>query len=213
MGRQITKTLEKLYPYLGTEGWFISGSYANPKVASYNDIDIFFRTKEYFDQAVEKTRKMGINICHTRCSISIHNIIPGIKVQYIHLRFGTPDEIFSTVDINVCRQGILPDGTCIQNPESKDSLRILVPSAQSFSRLRKYCKKYLLNNTQQTRILKRCIDDYISNDTFVHDYYNGVLVTRPLYHVLYDDFDKHGSREVVKYLTKQAHKYAPELLL
>jgi hypothetical protein len=34
MGRQIKKTLEALYPYLGNEGWFISGSYANPKVGS-----------------------------------------------------------------------------------------------------------------------------------------------------------------------------------
>jgi hypothetical protein len=212
MGRQIKKTLEALYPYLGTEGWFISGSYANPEVNVYQDIDIFFTTKEYFDEAIKRTRERGRNIIQTGCSATVYHILPAYKVQYVCLRFGTPDEIFSTIDINVCRQGILPNGTRIQHPESKDSLRILIPSIQSFSRLRKYCQKYDLSKTQQTCVFKQCIDDYIDNDTYVHDYYEGKLSTYPLHYFLYSEF-RHSNPEVVKYLTTQTLEHAPELLL
>jgi hypothetical protein len=177
-------------------------------LAAAGDVDIFFTSKKYFDEALKKTRKLGRNVIQTKCSASVYHILPMLKVQYVSLWFGTPDEIFSMMDINVCRQGILPDGTYIQRPESKDSLRILTPSTQSFSRPRKYCLKYRLSKTQQVSVLKQCIDDYIGNDTFVYDYYEGVLSTYPLHYFLYSEL-KHSPSEVVEYLTAQALEYAP----
>ena len=213
MGRHIKETLEALYPYLGTEGWFISGSYANPDVDFYNDIDIFFKTKKYFDEAVERTVLAGRDSLDTCCSNSAYGIISGFAVQYVQVRFGTPDEIFDKLDINVCRQGILPDGTCIQRPEAKDPLKILAPSVQSFSRLKKYCQKYHLSKLQRDSVITQCIRDYVDNDTFVHDYYKGTLCTHPLNYFLYAEFAKDHSCEVTRYLTAQALEYAPELLL
>lgn len=212
MGRQIKKTLEVLYPYLGKEGWFISGSYANLDVNSCNDIDVFFTEKKYLKKAIEKTEKAGKCIYHTGCSSTVNSIIPDMSVQYVHMWFGTPDELLGTMDLNVCRQGILPDGTYIQRPESKGPLRILIPSAHSFSRLKKYCQKYRLSNIQQTHVLKQCIDDYIDNGTIVYDYYKGVSSMHPLNYLLYCEF-RHSSGGVAEYLIEQALEYAPELLL
>lgn len=212
MGRQFKQTLKKLYPYLGTEGWFISGSFANFDIEDYHDIDIYFHTEKDFKRAAATTIQLGKTLIETGCSYTTYDILPAEIVQYIYVRFGTPEEIFDQMDINVCRQGILPDGTHIRNPESKDPLKIIKPSVQSFNRFRKYCDRYQFDKMYRNDLIKQCISDFIADDTYVYDYYTYAVSKYPLNYELYRTF-KTDNYIVSKHLVEQAMLHAPELLL
>ena len=61
-----------------------------------------------------------------------------VPIQLICKYFGTPEEILSKFDINICRNAILPDKTYYQHPSSLDLMYIDNITASSAIRLHKY---------------------------------------------------------------------------
>ncbi len=202
----------KLRQYLGSEGWFISGSFANPRIKYYKDIDVYFYNKEKYKASIKRCMLIKTRGDYSTCSSTFFGIIGSKPVQLIHMHFGTPEEIFESIDINVCKQAVLPDGTRIKHSTADDPIKIVKVSPNSFTRLRKYIYRYKLSHRDATNILLECIDDHIHNDEVMFDYYTGKMSKYPINHHMYQMIKRTDSI-VTDYFTEQALKHAPELLL
>lgn len=136
---------------LSIPGWFIAGSSAT--CYPYNDIDIYFESKEAFKQVYDVFITMTDKY-YTTDLINLIDIQPKqsritpfsdepisvsrTPIQLICKYFGTPEEILSKFDINICRNAILPDKTYYQHPSSLDLMYIDNITASSVIRLNKY---------------------------------------------------------------------------
>ena len=129
---------------LSIPGWFIAGSSAT--CYPYNDIDIYFESEEAFKQVCEVFTSMPGKY-YTTNLINLIDIQPKrlfgaektqVPFQLICKYFGTPEEILSKFDINICRNAILPDKTYYQHPSSLDLMHIDNITASSAIRLHKY---------------------------------------------------------------------------
>lgn len=210
---------------IGACGWFISGSSANPNVDfnDVNDIDVFFTDRRSLLRSIQLMKKYvhrDVAILHeTNNAITMR--ITGVyhSLQLVKKHVGGVEEVMDTMDLNVCKYAIMPNGKLITHPSTKDPIAVVKPSFQSFSRLVKYANN--LNLCTYTA-LKRAIDQYIEDDTEVEDYYGresyksrvniklkeSVINNRfvkplkgPKYHVIYD------------YFFEKALEVAPELLV
>lgn len=162
---------------LSIPGWFIAGSSAT--CYPYNDIDIYFESEKAFQQVCDVFTSMP-DIYYTTNLLNLIDVRPkksGIMpfsdelisvsktpIQLICKYFGTPEEILSKFDINICRNAILPDKTYYQHPSSLDLMYIDNITASSAIRLNKYLNRgfpididrytdlvhYLCTNPEQT---------------------------------------------------------------
>lgn len=162
---------------IGVCGWFISGSSANPNVDfnDVNDIDMFFTDRHALLRSVQLMKKYvhrDVVILH-ETNNAITMSIRGVhhSLQLVKKHVGGVEEIMDTMDLNVCKYAIMPNGKLITHPSTKDPIAVVKPSLLSFSRLVKYSDN--LNLCTYTT-LKRAIDQYIEDDTELEDYYGGV---------------------------------------
>ena len=132
---------------LSIPGWFIAGSSAT--CYPYNDIDIYFESKEAFKQVYDVFISMTDKY-YTTDLVNLIDVQPKrlfgtkktqIPFQLIRKYFGTPEEILSKFDINICRNAILPDKTYYQHPSSLDLMYIDNITASSAIRLHKYINR------------------------------------------------------------------------
>lgn len=138
-------------------GWYISGSAAT--CATYNDIDIYFESKEAFDAVYALFASFpGYNCYDMKNLIEVtpksqpldtffdgstpreisRQLTSKYIIQLICKFFGPPEEVLSKFDINICRNAILPDKTYYQHPTSLDLMYIDNITSSSANRLHKY---------------------------------------------------------------------------
>lgn len=209
---RILYLLPKLRGMLGSEGWFISGSFANPNILCPNDIDIFFENEDIF-------KKSGIRLSQISSykhltvdteNAQTYNITDILYlVQLIKKHFGTIEEIFNTFDLNICKYAITPDGELLEHPTVNDPIEIINLNSQSFRRVLSYLKRLPIADNYSDA--KRIVNEYIGNSDLVSCYYTGKLEKIPA-NVLLQRAVKEDNL-ILKYFNKQAMEKAPELLL
>ena len=221
-----SRVLSVLQNFIGHEGWFISGSYANPNIPTrqISDVDVFFYDEECFNLAVAKiptkppiasmfnNRIPNTHITNeTSCAVSLRLENIDFPVQFIKVNFGTPKEIFEGFDLNVCKWAILSNGKYTRHPDANGPLHVTKVNGATFTRFIKYIHKLQLYSSNNY-LLKTLVDDYIEDDTIVVGYYEDdkpTTVNAQLMQVLTDTelvWDK-------SYLVNQARERAPELLI
>lgn len=198
--------------------WFIAGSFANPLVKKPNDIDIFFATQRDFIQATEIITSTSTAHPLDKSMFADTYYINGIPcpVQLIIKHFGEPAEIFKTMDLNVCKYAILPDGTSIVDPTARSPLQIDHVSLDTFDRYLKYYKRF---NPKRNLDKPFChlFNTYINNVTLVPSYYKDEP-PEPMNKVLYKLFK---TNETAPYISSRVRRlildkiqiHTPELLL
>ena len=132
---------------LSIPGWFIAGSSAT--CYPYNDIDIYFESEKAFHQVCEVFISMTdkyyttnlINLIDVQSKRLFGTEKTQVPFQLICKYFGTPEEILSKFDINICRNAILPDKTYYQHPSSLDLMYIDNITASSAIRINKYINR------------------------------------------------------------------------
>ena len=126
--KSILLNLKKLIPH---NNWFIAGGAAASSV--YNDIDIYFYTKEDYEAAL---RAIPIRTITSKLADTFEYL--SYKIQYIKCTFGTPEEVFATFDLNKSCIAILPTGGIVQSADFHKPLYIKHLSTQTIQRFIKY---------------------------------------------------------------------------
>jgi hypothetical protein len=203
------------------QNWFIAGSFANLRVTCPNDIDLYFYTKKDFTTAKRilnthpKTRFVfGSKFAETYSLTKIP-----YPVQFISKVVGNPQEIFDSMDINVCKQAILPNHTHLIDKTALDQLTLNKEciAMDSFSRYIKYYQRY---NPKRNLDRAFCylFDTYGEDTTLVESYYSkqAERINVILYH-LFRSHKQHGtkyiSNRVQNYLVDKIQDSVPELLI
>lgn len=207
--------------------YFISGSYANPDLNHFNDIDIFFYSKEHHAKAKKILNDTNLvpYFTTTHCSDSTPLYIGNryVIVQLVKKNFGTIQEIFNSFDLNVCKHVLLPTGKIVSDPSASKPLHITKPNSFTFKRLLKYLN-YQKNKkcdpahgtstyyeAEEIFYLYGIINTYISNSDLVENYYQEEQKQQTVNSVMYKTFS--AFPQIKDYLDEQALKYSPELLL
>jgi hypothetical protein len=209
--RNINTVIDTLLDHLGFSDWFISGSFANNRMRNPSDIDIYFYTKKGYQNATRNLQNSTISVYMVTPNASSF-ILKGLKlpVQLVAKHFGTPQEIFNTMDINVCKQAILSDKTLVQDPSSHFPVTLNKPSYGSFSRYFYYLDNYYspVEHYKKSKIL---ISKYITDSTLLSHYYKGEVNHKPTNQCLYEAALKRP--ELCSLIKQQTLLHAPELLL
>lgn len=208
---QRQKTVKLLKTLLGNSGWFISGSFANLAVSAPNDIDIFFYSELEYLQAVAKVKAIVDEdyILNSPYAFSFYIEEITLPVQLINKHFGTPEEVFNTFDLNICKRCILPDGSYYEDKEAQKPLTINNINHGTFTRYIKYLKR--TNNDTITTYVHTLIDTYIGNNNIVDEYYGEKHIQLPVNMLLFNQIKMYN--DYSSYLYKKASEEAPELLL
>ncbi len=216
--------------------YFISGSFANPHIAHFNDIDLFFYSENDYNTArslltAKAPKKLpffgakpdiyveeAFNAFNAR--IQIGGV--GITVQLINKSFGTVQEIFDTFDLSICRHAILSNGDYIDGAEGINQIITNVNYA-TFSRAIKYInyysdsyngledfssKKY---EKHELESMRNIIDKYIEDTTIIDNYYGKQKAQASINKILFDSFSE--IKAIYPYLQKAALDKASELLI
>lgn len=222
----INRICRQLRDIFRHDRWFISGSFANSRIHSPKDIDVYFYKEDDFKSAEHNIKLQKIVWFTQKTQHTTTFTLRGhqLPIQLIHKQFGSPDEIFMAMDINVCRQAILPDGRRIQARGSRLPIHLCNPNAESFSRWLKYHRYYKTKPEDVATGMRQIIDKYIHDGSKTEGYYNGENVT--VNHALYRSFAKALRTytianaqydkiytPVYDYLIEQVDEHAPELLL
>lgn len=119
--------------------WFIAGGYAVDKPKA-TDIDVFFETKEDYDQAVERLELEAFY--KSPFAVTAHDMM-GKPLQLIHAKIGTPEQVTSSFDLHCSKKAILPDGTVYTNPSFTNKIRVDYDnlSLDTLKRVLKYKRK------------------------------------------------------------------------
>jgi len=214
------ETLKKLKDLIPNENWFVSGSFANPNVENPNDIDIYFLSYGDFREAVYSFSYCAQWI-FSRGSKNASEWTPqsgspfALNVQLIRKVFGTPEEVFESFDLNLCKRAILPNGIRVVSPEAtKNPYTLSNISAGTYSRLIKYLKR---NNPRVDafQVLKRVVDQNIEDYSLVEEYYEdtgySTGMTLPSNIIMYKTFSE--VKVISSYLLEQTKLRVPELLI
>lgn len=218
---QKTRYITKLAEIFGTSvNWFLAGSFANEKVINPNDIDLYFYSEGNYRQAKSLFDK------HPKCRFMVKSKfaetydVKGIEipVQFITKLFGQPQQIFDSMDINVCKQAILPNHNHVADVTAFESLQLTEVSIDSFSRYLKYYQRYHPKRNLD-KAFCYLFETYLEDDSFVTSYYTNqppMQVNKVLY-TLFNTHKKYGttymSRRVQEYILGLVHTHTPELLL
>ena len=195
--------------------WYVSGSFANTAVLAPNDIDIYFYTEKDYQMASKIINPIG-RVFKTPFADTYNiNLIP-FTIQLITKHFGEPQEIFDTMDLNVCKQAILRDGTHIIDPTALDPLTITNVSIDTFKRYVKYYKRFNPKRNLD-KVFSFLFEQYISDYTPCISYYedqpsiarNKTLYTLFQHHTKTKDI----SRRVQENIKTLIHDQTPDLLL
>lgn len=210
IGRRSTyDVIQALKSWIGHDNWFISGSFANKKVDSFNDIDVFFYTEEELLAAQKNAGNTGVYKTTNAATVSK---VPGIdvSVQLIKTRTGTPKEVFKGFDLNVCKKALLPNNTYVIDENSDNPIKICNVSSNTFKRYVNY--HYKLNEYLfiQDRA-KKVIDTYISDHTMLRLYYDNKEELMQTNVAMFNAFIVEDCLQ--QYLIEQATMHAPELLV
>lgn len=198
-------------------GWFISGSYANRKITSPNDIDVYFENDRIMLEVIErlKTESKHCNVYLTGESALSITVMPkgwDILIQFIKLT-GTVTEVLDRFDLNVCKKVLLPNGEYYEHPRSNLPLNIDTINYHTFSRFFKYL--YRLNpDIHQEEVLtlsKKLIDTFIDSNDLITGYYGGEHCKSTINEQLYNYFKE--DTEIKPYLIESALKHSPGLLI
>ena len=201
-------TLGRLTKFIGHNRWFIAGSSANTAIKTPKDIDIFFYTKEDFEEAVNNIAKQSTYAYITPNAHTYYSMQK--PVQLICKYFGTPEEVFDTFDLNVCKKAILPQNICISDPTSDQPLHIAKINYDTFSRFFKYVM-YLGQKKDLPILGKSLVDKYISDSSIVEEYYDKKMRKAPVNQLMFTEMMKFYSLR--DYVKEQALLHAPELLI
>lgn len=218
---------------IGHKEWFISGSYVNKQVKHPKDIDVYFYSEDAYKKA-EKSINLHMNTHRYTDPIYMYMYIAEISphavtyyhgglnfhVQLITRYFGTPDIIFKTMDLNVCKQAILSNGAYVKAENVALPITIGNISSSSFYRFWKYHQEYY-KTTPVTLIkeAKKVIDCYIQDTTLIENYYGDenkyIATNKALYNAFSSHLQKPGkhNKPILDYLYAQVDEYSPELLL
>lgn len=231
------------------DGWMVGGSFAQ-NTEDYNDIDLYFRTESEYEAAVAifnratKDDTFGKVLASERNATTYYALaIDVVPVQLVRCCFGRPEDIINSVDLNICKQVVLPSGHRLMDASAK--LRpFAVSSIKNTTsatpiRLLKYLKRYGYKLTAHEKVehIKTFIDTYIDSDHEVIDYYTiegtKVCFNQALYRQLEEEFSEYPKLDVsitpprtvsslsappesvalLEYLRKKAAEKAPELLI
>lgn len=196
------------------KNWFISGSAANTKIKDPGDVDVFFLTEQDYVVAYNVLNSMT-----TTCEFSVGNTLNAstfvignsiLPIQLIKKIFGSPDEVFDSFDINVCKKAVLPDGKHVQDITADFMPQITNPGGHTFTRYFKYIDRLGLQSYRYV-LGKEAIDNYIEDTTPVHYYYCTEEVSTQLNKDLFSTAKNY--LELRDYLYDQTQKRAPELLI
>lgn len=211
--RHDKKILKRLSHYIGHDNWFISGSFANHKIKHPNDIDIFFYTEEDYKKTLVRITndKVGLGGYVTYSTDNALTIYDGDNtIQFVHKNFGTPQEIFNTFDLNVCKVAVLPNGNVIKDPTANEDLQITQVNSQTFRRYFKYVNR-LYGASKINEYGKWLIDNYIEDGSICSEYYLDELVNVPTNVILLNSVKEYDILN--EYAFKQAVLKAPEILM
>jgi hypothetical protein len=205
--------------------FFVSGSFANPNVSTFNDIDVFFHSKRDYEAACSRVKYLNRqsrsnNVYDLTMSNNAMTFVSAVHnehviIQLVNKHFGTVDEIFSTFDLNICKHALLPNGMLKSCPSTSQPLHLVNVTSTTFNRVLKYFQ-YINNGAHfdlkpdQKAYVYKIIDHYISNSTIVEDYYqeeNFITINKAMYNTY------SAIPHIKSYLQKQALSYAPELLI
>ncbi|AGM47043.1 hypothetical protein AD45P3_00525 [Alteromonas phage vB_AmaP_AD45-P3] len=159
-------------------------------------------------------------------SIKIANVSDPVTVQFITKNTGNYKDIFSRVDLNVCKIGILPNGRKVSDPKAMSDIKVSRLQHETMLRVVKYAsrlyrKPFVAN--AYIRAAKDAIDSFIEDDSPSPDsqqFYqfqshipdNNVILTNELLKRQISQVFTPDS-PVNRYFREQALKRAPELLL
>lgn len=209
----LSEVLDFLNRRIGHNRWYIAGSYANPKIISPNDIDIFF----YHERDYEQARTTFHNYLNSKSAMySTHNADSMymeaicMPIQLIRRHFGPPSKVFQTFDLNVCKWAILPNGTRKVDPTARNGLTIERINCGTFSRYFKYVGRLNLAD-KIPELGKELIDTYMADDTLIEEYYQETTTKIPVNKALFDNVRNFHTLE--DYALEQAAIHAPELLI
>ena len=214
--KRLEEVLKTLKAVIGHEEWFIAGSYAHPKVKRPSDIDVFFYTKE---GCIAGTDSAKSYVSDSDRSFATHSsedadsfYITGADsvVQLIKRHTGTPQEVMSRFDLNVCKRAILSNGKKTTAPGALDNLKIDSLNHGTFKRYFKYVNYLGLKDSIDLRV-NSLVDRYIEDSTIIEGYYDGKKLSAPTNQVLLEAIIKHKSNTT--YVYDQARLRAPELLI
>lgn len=204
------------------KNWFIAGGSAI-KGENYNDIDVFFLNEEAYTQARDALTSEPIvhnnlvsahyKASETETNNAYNLNYSGTDIQLINRHFGTPEEIFETFDINVCKQAIMPNGRKVKHFTSYASPYIANVNYNTFRRYLKYLRR-AGEGIDRKATLFSVIDKYIGDSSSTEEYYQGKKVSYVVNKKLFSDFYRFVESSSVKdYLKEKALEEAPELLL
>jgi hypothetical protein len=214
--KAVPDVLEYFSKSIGHNNWFISGSYANSKITNASDIDVFFCTQADYDSAVLHITKLYAtdtdlvvdSVTSHSTTFYIRNI--SVPVQFIQKSFGTPDKIFDTFDLNVCKRALLPNGTKIVHKSADQELRVEKVNYNTFSRYFKYADR-LYSKKEVTRLGKKLIDTFIHDLDLLESYYDRVKTSKLTNDTMFKEACYIDSLK--SYAYEQAKIHAPELLV
>ena len=155
----ISNTLSRIPPEFNSlKGWFIAGGAAS--VNHYADIDIYFESEQAYLDAKSKfqidfSTSNADTFNYTKLSASPYAGNDPTTIQLVHKSFGSPFEILSDFDLNVCRNAILPDGSYFQHPTSCKPLYLDISQirANSINRFVKYLNRGFCPDFSKLRTL------------------------------------------------------------
>lgn len=220
--RQVRNALLKIF---GHDCWYISGSLANPQIAQYGDIDVYFYDENVFHATHAAVVSRSGTWCIQKSNYAVTLHLPKVEspVQLICKHFGKPSEIFEKMDLNVCRQAILPCGKRVRARGAHLPVHLHTVNAASFSRLLKYHRYYDISNAETASTMLKVIDKYITDESVVEGYYSED--TQSVNQLLYRSFAKALRIRMIKspqkevftpvyeYLIDRVNEHVPEMLL
>ena len=172
--------LDFLNKTISHKNWFIAGSFAiNVNAAS--DCDIFFKTEEDFNQAVQDFKLQRISVSFTTHASNTYKVMDAgasESVQLVKTRFGTVDEILDGFDLTCCMRAILPNGNRYQGSLYHNHVNIIPENAglDTIKRYDKYTRVrcYQSDHSSLVRTFDYMIDNY---DKPLKNYYTGKMKT------------------------------------
>lgn len=205
---KIITHLQEVIPH---KNWFVAGGYARAITdGDYNDVDIFFYDEEsYKTAAAVLTKGEYVYVTPNADTIGYRDK----SLQLVHKHFGTPKEIFESFDLNVCKVAILSDGSKYTDPTANNSLTVVKPNADSFTRFLKYAKRIYTNRKDRIDCIKAVIDQFAGCNDILEDYYQGAKRTSAANYEMYKAFKVSIYSEVQSYLEEKIALQSPELLL
>lgn len=197
------------------KNWFISGSFASPDIRRPKDIDIFFYSEKDYQEAYDTFYTMQGDkdtLWHNSVNAATFYIGIPTPIQLIKKLFGTPEELFDTFDINICKRAILSGGTSVLDPSCNKDIRVDRVSPGTFSRYFKYL--YYLDRQKDIPIKgEELINKFIGDSTVITTYYDEKEEKMATNQALFKACK--GFHALKPYLWQEAKKkkHAPELLI